>query len=295
MYTQVSILLNPSDLDERIREGMAMSPAEFVSSTIMRICDPHPSSYGSDFSNLCVVMKFLPSTARTYVRLIADSPDDACFCLLVGVVENWIRDMGRCTECTAGFREGEGDDYACLCCLMKEYDSTGLPSAGVSSITFGRLDAFLHLALFIAWSDVICNNEKPPTDCLVDCLVGKYALPVIYYVAGWTIFSALKASTVAVDNRPLFFRFAARRTIDECVAKGMNLPTSLVERRTRRALVYCTWEYFYFICVIESIYLANLTLKMMMAYNDGDIVTKIKLGILSHNDTRNKILLLIGQ
>jgi hypothetical protein len=127
--------------------------------------------------------------------------------------------------------------------LMKEYDSTGLPSAGVSSITFGRLDAFLHLALFIAWSDVICNNEKPPIDCLVDCLVGKYALPVIYYVAGWTIFSASKASTVAVDNRPLFFRFAARRTIDECVAKGMNLPTSLVERRKCMASVYCTQEY----------------------------------------------------
>ena len=179
--------------------------------------------------------------------------------------------------------------------FMKEYDSTGLPSAGVSSITFGRLGAFLHLALFMAWSDVICNNEKPPIDFPVDCLVGKYALPVIYDVAGWTLFSALKASTVAVDNRPLFFRFAARRTIDECVAKGMNLPTSLVERRTRRALVYCTWEYFYFICVIESIYLTNLTLKMMMAYNDGDIVTKIKLGILSHNDMRNKILLLIGQ
>ena len=179
--------------------------------------------------------------------------------------------------------------------FMKEYDSTGLPSAGVSSITFGRLGAFLHLALFMAWSDVICNNEKPPIDFPVDCLVGKYALPVIYDVAGWTLFSALKASTVAVDNRPLFFRFAARHTIDECVAKGMNLPTSLVERRTRRALVYCTWEYFYFICVIESIYLTNLTLKMMMAYNDGDIVTKIKLGILSHNDMRNKILLLIGQ
>jgi len=33
MNTQVSILLNPSDLDERIREGMAMSPVEFVLST----------------------------------------------------------------------------------------------------------------------------------------------------------------------------------------------------------------------------------------------------------------------
>jgi len=108
--------------------------------------------------------------------------------------------------------------------FMKEYDSTGLPSAGVSSITFGRLGAFLHLVLFMAWSDVICNNEKPPIDFLVDCLVGKYALPVIYYVAGWMLFSASKASTIAVDNRPIFFRFAARHTIDECVGhKSSNI------------------------------------------------------------------------
>jgi hypothetical protein len=88
--------------------------------------------------------------------------------------------------------------------FMKEYHSTGLPSAGISSITFGRLGAFLHLALFMAWSNVICNNEKPPIDFPVDCLVGKYALPVIYDVAGWMLLSTLKASTVAVDSRPLF-------------------------------------------------------------------------------------------
>ena len=57
MNTQVSILLNPSDLDERISEGMAMSAPQFVSSTLLRICDPDPSSYGSDFSNLCVVCR----------------------------------------------------------------------------------------------------------------------------------------------------------------------------------------------------------------------------------------------
>ena len=130
---------------------------------------------------------------------------------------------------------------------MKEYDSTGLPSADFSSIMFGRLGAFLHLALFMAWSDVICNNEKPPIDFPADCLVGKYALPVIYNVVGWTLYSPSMASTVAVDNRPLFFRFSARHTIDECVARGINLPTSIVERRKHRALVYCTWEYFDFI------------------------------------------------
>ena len=57
---QVSILLNQSNLDKRIREGMAMSAPKFVSSTLLRICDPEPSSYGSDFSNLCDVMNSLP-------------------------------------------------------------------------------------------------------------------------------------------------------------------------------------------------------------------------------------------
>ncbi len=51
---------------------------------------------------------------------------------------------------------------------------------------------------------------------------------------------------------------------------------------------------FDFLCRIESIFLANLTLKMMLAYNNGDIVAKIKLGILSYNDTRNRFSCLSG-
>jgi hypothetical protein len=135
MNTQVSILLNPSDLDERIRKGMAMSTAKFVSSTLMRICDPDPSSYGSDFSKLCAVMKSLPSTARTYVWLVADSPDSNCFCLLVGVVENWIRDMAeRFPKTSAGVPNAQLDFerakemmmIAFVADFMKEYESTGL-------------------------------------------------------------------------------------------------------------------------------------------------------------------------
>ncbi len=76
MNTQVSIPLNPSNLDERLREGMAMSTPEFVSLTLLRICDPDPSSYGFNFSNICVVMKSLPSTACMYVRLAANSLDN---------------------------------------------------------------------------------------------------------------------------------------------------------------------------------------------------------------------------
>jgi hypothetical protein len=35
-------------------------------------------------------------------------------------------------------------------------------------------------------------------------------------------------------------------------------------------------------------------LKMMLAYNDGDIIAKIKLGILSHDDTRDRFSCLLG-
>ncbi len=45
LNTQVFILINQSDLDKRIREGMAMSAPKFVSLTLLRICDPEPSSY----------------------------------------------------------------------------------------------------------------------------------------------------------------------------------------------------------------------------------------------------------
>ncbi len=171
--------------------------------------------------------------------------------------------------------------------FIAEYDSFGLSCLeDVSRITFGRLGAFLHLALFMAWSHVISDNQKPP--------INFYALPVVYYVAGWTPYSTSTASSIAADKRPLFFRFAAAQTTDGCAAKRMDLPTFLVERRKWRTLVYCSREYFDFVCFVESIYLVNLTLKMMMAYNDGDIISKIKFGILSHNDLRDRFSCLLG-
>ena len=74
----------------------------------------------------------------------------------------------------------------------------------------------------------------------------------------------------------------------------MDLPTSLVERRKWRASVYCSRKYFGFVCFVKSNYLANLTLKMMMAYNDGDIISKIKFGILLHDDSRARFSCLSG-
>ena len=137
-----------------------LSTPRFVSSTLLRICDPDPSFYGSNFSNICVVMKYLLSTACTYVRLVANSPDNDCFCLLVGVVESWIHDMSeifpkssaRVPNAHLEFeRTKETRMRAFADKFIAEYDSFGLSCLeDVSRITFGRLDAFLHLAQFMA-------------------------------------------------------------------------------------------------------------------------------------------------
>ena len=93
----------------------------------------------------------------------------------------------------------------------------------------------------------------------MDCLVERYALPVVYYVAEWTLYNASRASRIAADKRLLYFMFAALHIYDERAAKMMSLPTSLVKRRKWRALTYCSLKYFDFICLVDSIF--SLSLK----------------------------------
>jgi hypothetical protein len=48
------------------------------------------------------------------------------------------------------------------------------------------------------------------------------------------------------------------------------------------------------ICLVESIYLDNLTLKMMLSYNKGNIFTVIKRSILLHEATMDSFSRLSG-
>jgi hypothetical protein len=94
--------------------------------------------------------------------------------------------------------------------------------------------------------------------------------------------------TVSKDKRPTYYRFAATQSIMESKAKIMGLPTSLVERRKKKLFVYCTKQYFEFICFVESVYLANQSLKMMLAYKDGNIISIIKISFLSNNGAQER-------
>ena len=85
-------------------------------------------------------------------------------------------------------------------------------------------------------------------------------------------------------------RFAAAHSMSSgSEAKGAGLPTSLVDRRKRgQQQIYCTKQYYDFICLVESVYLANLTLKMMLAYCDGNIIARIKNSLLTITSVRER-------
>jgi hypothetical protein len=57
--------------------------------------------------------------------------------------------------------------------------------------------------------------------------------------------------------------------------------------------VCCTLEYFEYICFVETVYLENLSLEMMLAYNNGDIVAAIKNRILSNSSAQTKFTALV--
>jgi hypothetical protein len=149
-----------------------MSTPKFVSSTLVRMCHHNHTSYALDFSNICTVMSSLPLLVCKYVWLLARSPVDTCFCLLVGVMENWIHNMTeRFPKTVAGVpnaqmafeRKKESKICAFIADFLKEYGSMGLSTANISTITFGCMGVFFHLALF--QDDVYLYHGFPRYDC----------------------------------------------------------------------------------------------------------------------------------
>ena len=158
----------------------------------------------------------------------------------------------------------------------------------MSENTFARFGILLHNLLFMSWSFSAVDSERTPITVPRENLVGKYARVVIYYVAGWTLYSMSRAKTVAREKRKMYFGFVQDNRMERDEANEASLPTSLVERRKRMAKMYASSEYFDFICFIESIFLSNLTLEMMMAYCDGDLIHEIKVHATSSNEVYEK-------
>ena len=66
-----------------------------------------------------------------------------------------------------------------------------------------------------------------------------------------------------------------------------RLPTTLTERRQISEMIYSDESYFKFVKYIPSIYVNNLTLEIMIAFDDGNLIEKINERIRGDTDVKS--------
>ena len=224
---------------------------------------------------------------------MSEGPETECAILLSNLIEYWMKCAAEFFSKNAAGLLGAESQYKKS---LKEYKTTifvpkwmdqyqaSVLANQMGRASFGCFGELLHIVLFTEWSHSAIDDGRPAVSFPEKNLVGKYAKNVVYYVAGWTLYSASKALTIAAAKREMYAAFARAHSLEPTEAiNNANLPTSQVERRKKRGKVYCSEAYYKFICFLESVYLTNLNLKMMQAYTDGDIVVIIKKSLLTND------------
>ena len=75
-----------------------------------------------------------------------------------------------------------------------------------------RLGQYLYNAIYQeCWVRTSADGERPPVQ-IPDKVkkLGKYVRPVIYYVTGWTLYSASRALTISLQEREKYLLFVQR-------------------------------------------------------------------------------------
>ena len=297
--SQIKLTTKPEQLKDTIRSGLAMPPRKFVVSTLKHMVNQTSSNH--DFNRYSIVLDEFPKVGKMLVTYLMDEKNnDSESCkLLTSLIDNWTDLAAELFPKTASGVSGaellfqqkrrEHKEDVFVVKLMEQYEAmVGADSGEMSKESFGSFGVYLYHILFLNWSYCAAECDKPPIEIPEQCLVGKYARNVIYYVAGWTLHSMSGAKTVAANDRQLYFDFVLDNTLDEKEAKDACLPTSLVERRKRIAKMFSSKAYFEFICFVESVYLANFSLEMMMAYSDGNLIHEIKMHMLKSDVAMDK-------
>ena len=290
-------------IKEILEEGMGMSPSEFVISILSKMSSKDRDLGNRDISNFAAVIDEFPTVVFS---LLASFKTEGSLCLpiLSRLVEGWTelaseefpKTIARLPDADMTFMNRNREKKREFIVQWVGLRDTFLGARAIlfPEVKYRYFGSFLFDMLFDCWAFSSMEGERPPVMMPEDCLVGKYARPVVYYVAGWTLHSLSLARTVAKGERQIYERFAEQHNIGEESAKEQNMPISLVLKRNFRLLMFCSLEYYKFICFIESVYLDNLTLEMMIGHPEGNIIAVIKSHILGSKLALNKFAGLFG-
>ena len=151
------------------------------------------------------------------------------------------------------------------------------------------------MVLFYEWTYLQYSRTRPPITIkeVSTYSVDPYSLGVLYYTSGWILQRLSFAKTEKSSIRSAFSDFADCHSLSCDEAKEENLPVELVENRKVSKLVYSDKSFFHFIQLVESIYIDNLTMDKMIAYDDGSLIHHIDHHISNNQYMKDKSLLLV--
>jgi hypothetical protein len=149
--------------------------------------------------------------------------------------------------------------------------------------------------LFRSWACLNYSNSLPPIELSKVQPVHKYSLGVLYFTTGWIVNKLSTAKDIKTpEMKQLAGEFAARHTLTKGQAMELGLPTKVVDRKEIKSLVRPSKEFFEFICRLESIYIANVTVDMMQLYSAGDLLGAIFQAIFVNEETMIGFCCLLG-
>ena len=288
-HSQIDLIINPEIIEQSIRDSLSMSSVDLVVSLCSQIIDGANSTASSDSVIFWSVIYDMGESAVGVVEYLAKNAEHQCVHLLSNLID--------------GFTQIAAEEFPKLACdlldseiqfnkkrisrrnevfvpLWLESHSTIHPAASLTREEFGYLGMHLEACLLFEWSDASVDSHRPVIEFPDTNLVGKFAMPVLYYVAGWTLSSVALAKSVAQNKRRVFNSFATKHCLTQEEATNAKLPIEIVVQRQHKSLSFSDGPYFQFTCYIASVYLNNLNLKMMMAYNEGDVLEVIHNKIL---------------
>jgi len=242
----------------------------------------------ADVNNYCQSINTLHNAdaKRWLVKFIHDHPTPGFNTIFVNLIKRWTSLTAEAFPKCAG---KISDTELSFLVSVKEVENIYLHQHWkplYSTITFPSLTSldkeqflyfFLWLSngLFFFWSRSMADDDRRVIQIPEEDKVAKYSLHVVCYVGGWALQRTSLALLVEENERFLYQAFANRHKLTAQSAKDASLPCDLVELRQKKCLFFPDKQYFAFIRLVESIYVHNLTISLMMAYVDGDLIQAI--------------------
>jgi len=169
-------------------------------------------------------------------------------------------------------------------------ECTGAGADYPVEVEWTRVFLFLEEQLFLQWAALSEAEGLPPIRIPENggvATVHPHSQPVVCFTAGWILAAMVnttKNRTKAMQND--LWNFSQAHSISPVESQKQGVPTSLIERREMKRLHRPSFKFFEFVCRIESIFMENFTVDMMVAYSTGNLVNEIAMAI----QTKNEIL-----